>query len=128
MKKSILPFLFLIIIYFFSGCYYDSEEAILGKPSTNTACDTTVTNFTAQIKLILQSNCYSCHSNSHASASGAGIRLEAYSDVKVYADNGKLVGSIEHTSNYPMPKNGGTLSPCDVNMIKIWIRRGTLNN
>ena len=126
MKKSILPF--LVLAYCLAGCYYDSEEALLGKPGTNTACDTTITNFAAQVKPILQSNCYSCHSNSRALADGSGIRLQDYADVKIYAANGTLVRSIEHTSNYPMPKNGGTLSSCDIKTIKTWISRGTLNN
>jgi hypothetical protein len=128
MKKIAFPVTFLILIYCLAGCYYDSEEALFGKPGINTVCDTTVTNFSTQIKPILQSNCYSCHSNAHAAANGSGIGLENYADVKLYSDNGRLVGSIEHTSNYPMPKNGGTLSTCDINIIKIWIRRGTLNN
>ena len=128
MKSIILPVSFLILTYCLAGCYYDSEEAMFGKPSTNTVCDTTVTNYITQVKPILQSNCYSCHANAHASASGSGIRLEDYADVKLYSLNGRLVSSIEHTSNYPMPKNGGTLSACDISIIKTWIRRGTLNN
>lgn len=128
MKNYILPFVFLILIYCMSGCYYDSAEALLGIPSTNTTCDTTITNFISQVKPILQSNCYSCHANAYAAGSGSGIRLENYADVKIYADNGRLMSSIEHTSNYPMPKNGGTLTACEINTIKLWIKRGTLNN
>ena len=128
MKNYILPFVFLILMYCMSGCYYDSAEALLGKPSTNTACDTTITNFSTQVTPILKSNCFSCHSNAYAAGSGSGIRLENYADVKMYADNGRLMSSIEHTSNFPMPKNGGSLSTCDIKIIKTWITRGTLNN
>ena len=129
MKKLQLPFIFLILTALFAGCYYDSNEALFGKPDTNAVvCDTTVTNFVAQVKPILQSNCYSCHANAYAAGSGSGIKLENYADVKTYADNGKLMGSILHTSSYPMPKNGGSLSACDIKIIKSWINRGTLNN
>ena len=128
MKKIFLPVSFLILTYCLEGCYYDSEEAMFGKPSTNTACDTTFTNFNTQVKPILQSNCYSCHANAYAAGSGSGIRLQDYADVKIYADNGRLLSSIQHTSNFPMPKNGGTLSTCDIKVIKTWITRGTLNN
>ncbi len=129
MKNYFLPFITLILTYCLAGCYYDSEEALLGKPGEVTPCDTTVTNFSAQVKPILLSNCYSCHSNAHAAGSGSGIRLQDYPDVKFFADNGKLVGTIQHTSGYyAMPLNGGQLTPCEINTIKLWIKRGTLNN
>jgi len=123
MKKLVLPLVFFIL----SGCYYDSEEALYGKPGTG-VCDTSVSKFSTQVKPILQSNCYVCHSNTNAPSSGSGIKLQDYADVKVYADNGKLVSSIEHTSNFPMPKGGGTLSACDISMIKAWITKGALND
>ena len=129
MKKIVSPLIFLFLTWFFTGCYYDSNEALFGKPdSASAVCDTTVTNFTAQVKPILLSNCYSCHANAHAAGSGSGIKLENYADVKIYADNGRLMSSILHTSSFPMPKGGGTLSPCEIKMIKSWITRGTLNN
>ena len=123
MKKLVLP----LILFILSGCYYDSEEALFGKPGTGT-CDTSVSNFSTQVKPILNSYCLTCHSNANASGSGSGIKLENYADVKTYVDNGKLVGSIEHTSSYPMPKGGGTLSTCDIAIINAWITKGALNN
>jgi len=129
MKKIVSLLVFLTLIWFMAGCYYDSNEALFGKPDTASAvCDTSVTNFTAQIKPILLSNCLSCHSNSNAAGRGSGIKLQDYANVKTYADNGKLMGSILHTSSYPMPQNGGSLSACDIKIIKSWITRGTLNN
>jgi hypothetical protein len=125
MKKLILPLVFFIL----SGCYYDSEEALYGRPGTG-VCDTTVTKFSTQIKPILNSNCnFQCHSNSHAPSSGGGIKLEDYPDVKVQVNNGKLVGSIEHSKGYiRMPKNGGSLSECDILIIKTWISKDALDN
>ena len=130
MKKLFFPFIFLILSLIYTGCYYDSNEALFGKPdSAAVVCDTTVTNFTAQVKPILQSYCYSCHANAYAAGSGSGIKLENYADVKIYADNGKLMGSIQHISGYSaMPKGGGSLSSCDIKIIKSWITRGKLNN
>lgn len=130
MRKILLPLVFLFFTWLFTGCYYDSNEALFGKPETAAAvCDTTVTNFAAQVKPILLSNCYSCHSSAHAAGSGSGIKLENYADVKTYADNGKLLGSIVHASGFSaMPKNGGTLSVCEIKIIKSWITRGKLNN
>jgi len=124
MKKIFLPLVFFIL----SGCYYDSEEALYGKPGTE-ACDLTVTKFSTQVKPILQSYCLSCHSNTSASGSGAGIKLQDYADVKIYVDNEKLIGVIDHASGFSaMPKGGGKLSDCNILIIKTWISKGTLND
>ena len=123
MKKLVLPLMFFIM----SGCYYDSEEALYGKPGTG--CNTTVTKFSAEVKPILQSYCLSCHSSSAALSSGGGIRLQDYSDVKTNVLNGRLVGAIDQASGFsPMPNGGGKLSDCNILIIKTWIAKGTLND
>lgn len=123
MKKLILPMVFFIL----SACYYDSEEALFGKPGTG--CDTTVTKFSTEIKPILQSSCLSCHSNSAAQGNGGGIKLQDYADVKTNVLNGRLIGSIDHSSGFSsMPKGGGKLTDCNILIIKTWITKGTLNN
>jgi len=123
MKKLILPLVFFIL----SGCYYDSEEALYGKPGTG--CNTVVTKFSTEIKPILQSNCLSCHSNSASQGNGGGIKLQDYADVKTNVDNGKLIGAIDHASGFSaMPKGGGKLSDCNILIIKTWISKGTLND
>lgn len=124
MKKLVLPIVFFLL----SGCYYDSEEALYGKPGTG-VCDTSVTKFSTQIKPILSSYCLTCHSNSVALSSGGGIKLQDYVNVKTYVDNGRLKGSIEHSSGFSaMPKGGGTLSNCDISIINAWITKGALND
>ena len=126
MKKLILPMIFIVLIL--SGCYYDSEEALFGKPGSG-VCDTSVTKFSTEIKPILQSSCLSCHSNTAAIASGGGIKLQDYADVKVTVTNGRLVGAIEHLSGYSaMPKGGGKLSDCNILVINTWISKGALND
>jgi len=123
MKKLVLPLVFFIL----SGCYYDSEEALYGTP--NTVCNTTVTKFSTEVKPILQSSCLTCHSNSAASANGAGIKLQDYADVKIQVNNGKLVGSIQHSTGFSaMPKGGGKLSDCNILVINTWISKGALND
>lgn len=129
MKKFQLPITLFVLCALFglSGCYYDSEEALYGKPGTG--CDTTVTKFITQVKPILQSNCLSCHSNSAATSSGGGIRLEDYADVKTYAQNGHLMGTINHSSSFSaMPKGGGKLTDCNILIIQTWITKGALND
>ena len=116
-----------MVFFILSACYYDSEEALFGKPSTG--CDTTVTKFSTEIKPILQSSCLSCHSNSSAQGSGGGIKLQDYADVKTNVLNGRLIGSIEHSSGFSsMPKGGGKLTDCNILIIKTWITKGTLND
>ena len=115
------------MLFVLFGCYYDSAEGLYGTPGVG--CDTTVTNFGTEVKPILQSYCISCHSNSAAIGSGGGIKLQDYADVKTYADNGKLMGTINHSSGYlAMPKGGGKLTDCEILKIQTWITRGTLNN
>ena len=123
MKKFLLPILLLVLF----GCYYDSEEALYGKPGAG--CDTTVTKFSTEVKPILQSYCLSCHSNSAAGGSGGGIKLQDYADVKTYADNGKLIGTISHNAGFAvMPKGGGKLTDCNILVVQTWINRGKLND
>ncbi|MEI6277596.1 MAG: hypothetical protein WCP08_16480 [Prolixibacteraceae bacterium] len=122
--KNLILSLFLLML---TGCYYDSEEALFGKPSSG--CNIAVTNFSTEVKPILTSYCLSCHSNAAASSSGGGIKLENYADVKVSVQNGQLMGTIQHTSGFPaMPKGGGTLGACEILVINTWISKGMLNN
>jgi cytochrome c5 len=117
----------LIVLLFLSGCYYDSNEALYGVPATG--CNTDITRFNTEIRPILQSNCITCHANSVALSSGGGIKLQDYADVKSYVLNGKLVGSIDHSTGFSaMPKGGVKLSDCNILIIKTWISKGALND
>jgi uncharacterized membrane protein len=123
MKKFLLPLMLFVLF----GCYYDSEEALYGKPGTG--CDTTVTKFSTQVKPILQSNCLMCHSNAAAQSSGGGIKLQDYADFKIYAMNGRLMGTINHSAGFSqMPKGGGKLTDCSILIIQTWITKGALND
>jgi cytochrome c5 len=83
--------------------------------------------FAANVKPILQANCYACHSNANYAVSG--VKLEDYADVKGHADDGMLMGVITHAPGYPaMPQSGGKLSDCNINKIQAWINRGAQNN
>ena len=121
MKKLLLPLVFFIL----SACYYDSEEALFGIPSSG--CSTAITKFSTEVKPILQSNCITCHSNAAAASMGGGIKLQDYADVKTNIV--RLVGTIQHSSGFsPMPKGGGKLSDCNILIINTWITKGTLND
>jgi hypothetical protein len=125
-----MKYLFKIIITVFAlsillyGCYNNSEEYLY--PNINTNCDTTNVTFSSTISSIISENCLSCHQGSNPEG---GIELSNYANVKIQADNGKLLGTVQQLSGYSaMPKGAAKLSDCKINQIKIWINKGTQNN
>jgi type 1 fimbria pilin len=124
--KITLKIFFLLAIATFAGCYYDSEERLY--PSISGPCDDTVVTFSGTVNTILQP-CLTCHSNSDASSSGNGIKLQDYSDVMIVVNNGKMMGAVNHSSGYaPMPDGGGKLPDCEIAQLQKWIDNGSLNN
>ncbi|MFA9197877.1 MAG: hypothetical protein ACEQSO_00325 [Aquirufa sp.] len=94
--------------------------------ATAVNCDTTGVSFSATVFPTLKTYCTGCHSGTTPSA---GIDLNSHAAVKVYAANGKLMGSINHTAGYkPMPSSTSKLGSCEISQIKAWISEGTLNN
>jgi len=125
--KIVLKVILLLTIATISGCYYDSEEKLY--PTLSTDCDLSNVTFAASVKPILQASCLNCHSNSKATNSGGGIKLENFADVLIYATNGKLMGTVNHASGYQaMPQGGGKLTDCEINKLQTWIDNGKLNN
>jgi len=119
----------LAILAAVTACSKSNEEEERTAPPNNGGgtCNTTNMSFSKDIVPILQSSCYSCHSNANQSVSG--ISLEGYSNVKVQVDNGSLVGAITHASGFtPMPQGGAKLSDCTINKIKSWVNSGAPNN
>ncbi len=124
-KKIIVP-LFIIFISF-QACYYDKEEILY--PELSSTCDILNVTYTENVASIISLRCLSCHSNSSASAYGNGVKLEKYSDIKTYVDNGKLLGSIQHASGFPeMPKGSSKMDNCKIKQIEIWVESGANNN
>jgi hypothetical protein len=106
------------------GCSKTSEDKLTSPDPPS--CDTANMTYSADIKPILQANCYSCHSS--GSAEG-GVTLNTYEGVKNVAEDGDLIGTITHSPDYPpMPQGGAKLSDCDINKIKAWINSGASNN
>jgi hypothetical protein len=122
--KTIIP---ILLIASFQSCYYDKEELLYPELSSN--CDTSNVTYSNTIVSILDLNCLSCHSNSAASAYGGGVKLESYPNVKIYVDNGALLGSVQHSSGFsPMPKGAEKMSVCKITQIAVWINAGAPNN
>lgn len=107
------------------GCYYD--KASLVYPSDGNTCDTSAITLSIDINNILSASCFSCHGGD--AASGGGIKLEQYSVIKAYADNGRLLSSITHDGRASaMPQDASKLSDCNINKFRAWINAGAPNN
>lgn len=117
---------FLLGVLLCSGCYWDNEEYLYPEI---TQCDTSVYTYSAAVKPILDSHCLSCHANDIAPSFGGNVKLGTYADVKIVADNGKLLGTISHQSGFPqMPKGAAKLEDCKINIVRKWIAEGALND
>lgn len=111
-------------ILLMSGCYYDKEGILY--PGTANCVLSASPSFNEEILPILDGRCNNCHSGNSPSAN---IRLDNYADVLIYANNGSLMGSINHAGGYsPMPKNSGKMPNCEIQKIQNWISAGKLNN
>lgn len=124
--KKIVPII-IIIIFVIQSCYYDNEELLY--PELPSSCDTVNVTYSGNISSVISLQCLSCHSNSVASTYGGGIKLEDYSDVKIYVDDGSLLGSIKFDSGFtPMPEGASKMSECKIRQFEIWINSGAINN
>lgn len=132
MKKtiSILFVLSSITLIGIISCSKQSADTLTTTPTTpvTSQCDTSAVKYSADISVILQNNCYSCHGSGSTGGSG-GILLEGYSNLKKWADNGILVGNVTHASGFvAMPYGQAKLPDCQVNKIVAWVHQGALNN
>jgi hypothetical protein len=115
------------VFVFFIGCSKTSADKLSGGA---TPCDTLAVQYSVQIVNILQQNCYACHGTGNTGGSG-GIDLGSYTKLKVYADNGYLVGNVTHNPDpkyTPMPYGLPKLPDCEVNTIVAWVNQGAQNN
>lgn len=122
MKYFSLGFVILLLIGL-NACVYNNEEDLYPIVPD---CDSVDVSYAAIIAPLLTQHCTGCHSTASPSA---GIALERFEDVKKYAENGSLFGSISHDGNFsPMPKNEARLPDCDVAQVKNWVGNGAQNN
>jgi hypothetical protein len=126
MPKSPIPLLdstklARIWIWIAKGAPNDTDCAVV--------CDTTKFTYSNAIVPILSNYCYSCHSGSSAAGSGGNIVLDNYNGVLPHAQNGNLVGDLQHSTGFnTMPLGGIKLSDCKITQVKKWISAGAQNN
>ncbi|MBL4560456.1 MAG: hypothetical protein JKX79_05680 [Labilibaculum sp.] len=113
-KKIILSFISLFIL---AGCTSDSEEELYSN------CETDNMSFQIHISPYLENNCISCHNQN---LSSGGIDYSRFAGIKSGVDDGSLLGSIKHETEYEaMPPNEPKTDDCKINQIKAWINPGS---
>lgn len=125
MKKYVL----LIIIgtgmsAVLNSCYYDKEEELY--PNSFGGCDTTDTRYSTAVRKILDASCMgsACHSTGQLS-----YDFSSHAGVAQAAASGKLIGAIKQDGSASnMPKGGGKLNDCNIQIIESWVRKGAQNN
>jgi hypothetical protein len=107
-----------------AGCYYDNEQELY--PDDGTVCDTANVSYTGTVLPIIRNECYICHDQGTRSGN---VVLEGHSNLLIYANNGRLYGSIAHQSGFSaMPQGRNKLLDCQLAQIKSWIDAGAPNN
>ncbi len=88
----------------------------------NDGCDTTAFAYAANISKLITTNCSGCHNT-------GSTKIGTYADLKVVADNGKLWGTINHSTGFlAMPNSTTKISDCDIKRIRKWLNAGAPNN
>jgi hypothetical protein len=117
--RRLAPLLLLLL----ASCYNDKEVYLYPESSCTPPASP---SYQTDVAPVMAQFCNSCHSGSFASGN---VKLDSYTEVKKYADNGQLNGTITWASGYsPMPKNGNKLSSCNLGKIQAWIAAGAPNN
>jgi len=123
MFKTVINSILLLIIVYSSSCVSRNVEEL--NPISQTCSTDTITYSYSILKVLEDNSCLVCHS---ASSVEGGVNLEGYTNVKKYAENGKLYGAVSHTSGSPMPKGGSKITQNEIDRVQAWICNGSLNN
>ncbi len=118
-------FIFMLLLSMAASCAFNNEEDLYD----NQNCDTEDVTYSGTIVPVLEANCYTCHDDENASVFASGIKLEGYAQLKLYVDNGRLLGAIKHAPGFsPMPRSAAQLPECTIRQIEAWVSRGALDN
>ncbi len=103
----------------FTGC-----DKKIGKPPVSTpppagACDSIT--YTKHIKKIMDENCVACHGDVNPVG---GFSLNSYTQVKTYADNGKIKATVFDAIPKLMPDGGPPLPQAQKDLIMCWLNNG----
>lgn len=125
-NKITISILTVAVIMAFSSCYYDKEDLLYNGAGAVCTDSAGTVSYAQKVVPLLQQYCYSCHTGSFPSGNAL---MGTYAADKAMALNGKLYGTIAHSSGFsPMPKGMSKMTNCQIAVIKKWIDSGTLNN
>jgi len=115
-------FLYSLLILTFISCSWNNEEDLFD----GILCEIEEISFNNDIKPIIVNHCLVCHS---AAANLGNVVLQEHNNVRIYGENGRLLGSIKHSAGFsPMPQSGSKLNDCNIQKIEGWINNGMPNN
>ena len=102
------------------------NEGAKNTVNCSVTCDTTQFKYGANISAIINTFCTGCHSGAIPSGN---IDLSTYANVKIQANNGRLVGAVTQAAGYAaMPKDANKLKDCQITQIRKWVASGAPNN
>lgn len=114
--------IFAVAVMGLCSCYYDTTDELFDFSD----CQTENMSYQNNIAPIIANHCLDCH---NAVANLGGVTLETYTDLKMWVDNGRILGAIQHLPGFiPMPQVGDKLSDCQIDKIESWIEDGAPNN
>ena len=109
-------------IILLNSCYYDVEEELYGPLD----CNPVDVSLSTDIAPIMNNYCNSCHNQGNQSG---GVITDNYAELKIVAENGRLIGSIKHNPGFSaMPQGVEKLSSCNISKIEVWIAEGVIDN
>lgn len=122
MKKKVLLLFCVVLIIAVTRCKKEGSDSI--------SCDTTgwvadSIRFSNTVEPIINQHCTSCHNNSLFQGN---VNLTGYSNVKKYADNGKLLGTMGYLKGYKGMPEAGKIPQDKICKVKFWVDNGALNN
>lgn len=83
-------------------------------------------SYSQDIYPLIANSCIGCHQTNNALD---GVNLDNYDDIKFFANEGSLLGSIKHGADYKaMPQLAFKLTDCQIAKIENWITEGAQNN
>ncbi|HBH05689.1 MAG TPA: hypothetical protein DDX92_03705 [Flavobacteriales bacterium] len=104
----------VIIVAYFSSCYYDIEEELYPEPS----CNLENLSYDGEIKVLIDMSCAT--SGCHVENTGR-VPMTNYDEVKALVDDGRLrTRAIERQDMPPT----GPLPACEMTQLDMWISAG----
>jgi hypothetical protein len=124
-KWTIIAGIGIIVTLPLRSCYYDSKEYLF--PVVNNTCDTSNVTYSVSVVNALDMYCTSCHSGSSPSGN---VSLNNYAGVKLQVDNGKLLGTVNHSSGFISmpPEPASKIDDCSLTILQKWVNAGAPNN